>query len=269
MVRKHTKRRGLSAFVLSALIIVVLLVLYQRSVLDGPRSAVQRVLSPVQSGLSDGGKKSASFFGRLFKMWDAESRVSEQEIKIAQLESQLLKYQNIESENAFLRQQLNLSSAQPIPAVMAHIIAINPTMTNTLLLDAGSDAGVQKDAPVIVNGALFGYITSVEPRNSQLRLITDPKSIIEAAIPDVKARGVLEGTIGQKDLLLKEVSRDIELKPGMEVLAEGFGETNHTPLIVGKISEVIPDDKATTLSVRVAPTTKPKDVSDVLILLVK
>lgn len=267
MTRKHTKRRGASAVLFALGALLLLFLLAQRGVLDGPQAFFQRMFSPVQSATLEGGEGFAARIRRFGSLWDADRRILESEARLADLESSALQMRELERENVFLREQLRLDPQQASPAVLARIIAVNPAISNTLTLDVGAESGVRLEAPVLVNGSLFGYITHVSARTSQLRLITDPKSVLKASIPEAMARGLLEGTIGQRDLLLKEVPPTVPLAVGMTVLSEGMGGTPHTPLVVGVIQELVVDAKATSLTARVAPTTRPRDVDRVLVLL--
>ncbi len=266
MIRKHTKRRGAVSLAVAFLLVLVLFVAHARGFLNGPESVLQRVLSPVlrvMTSIENGVSTRAERFASL---WGADERLRAQEADLARLEAEIERLHGVEAENVRLSEELKLSPKPALPAVRAQIIAVNPTVTNTLLLDAGTEAGVRIDAPVIVNGALFGYITDVGLRTSQLRLLTDPKSVVQATVPDAKVRGALFGTIGQRDLILREIPRGVVLVPGMSVLAAGREEAPHPLLIVGTVSEVEDDVKSPTLSVRVRPITRPRDVEDVLIL---
>lgn len=267
MIRKHTKRRGAVSIAVMLLTMLVLIVAHRRGYLYAPESVAQSFLLPVESALSSVEGAVATRVGRLFTMWTAEKRLDEAQTRISLLEAEHELLRAAELDNAFLREQLRLSPASPLPAVVGMIIAVNPTVTNTLLLDVGSDVGVREKAPVLVNGALFGYIYSVQPRTSQLRLLTDPKSVVEATIPEAKVRGALYGTIGQRDLVLQEIPRGVAVTQGMSVFAQGPEESPHSPLIVGTVTDVEDDAKATNLTVRVRPTTRPRDVDRVLVLL--
>lgn len=267
MIRKHTKRRGAVSIAVVVLVVVVLVIAHRRGYLRGPESLLQGVLLPVESALTTVDQAVSARVGRVVSLWDADERLQEAEQQLSAMEAEHERLRAVERENAFLREQLRLSPTPPLRAVLATIVAINPTVTNTLLLDAGSDAGVVERSPVLVNGALFGYIVSVQARTSQLRLLTDPKSVVEATVPEAKARGALYGTIGQRDLVLREIPRGVGVAPGMSVLAEGQEDAPHPPLVVGTVSDVEDDPKATNLTVRVRPTTRPRDVDQVLIVL--
>ena len=81
-----------------------------------------------------------------------------------------------EAENKALRAQLGLKTSITYPIISAQILyqVVDPYMRK-LVLNAGSNDGVQLGQPVVAADGLVGQITSVQANNSEVTLITDTK----------------------------------------------------------------------------------------------
>ena len=272
MVRKHTKRRGTATLLFAIVAVLFLLFLDRQGVLDGPKAAAARVLAPVERVLHGGSSSVTGSFRKLATMWDAEERAAALERRVSELEAKLLKERDVVEENNKLRAIANLTAAKPPKGVLGRVIGVNPAVSNTLLLDVGSEEGIRAGVPVVVGdadgNALVGYIERVERRTSQLLLVTDPSSVVEALIPETGARGVLQGMLGGQDAVrLKDVQQDRPLAPGMAVFAVGHAQYHHSPLVIGTVQDVPQDDKATTQSATVRLVARTKGLDRVIVII--
>lgn len=118
----------------------------------------------------------------------------------------------LEAENAALRSQV---AAGPYAAnrlreydrltalagdlgyamVPAHVVAVGPgqSFSDTVTLDAGSDAGLRPDLTVVAPAGLVGRVLSVTRTTATVLLITDADSVVGGRVASTMAVGTLRG----------------------------------------------------------------------------
>src|SRR3989338_7117291 len=105
----------------------------------------------------------------------------------------------LEKDNAELRKQLGFKQKQANQSVAAEVVGNNlDGAEQTLVINQGSEAGIQADQPVVVgDGVLIGKIIKAEASIAMVRLINDNRSKIGATIlNDERSQGVIEGGYG-------------------------------------------------------------------------
>ena len=117
----------------------------------------------------------------------------------------LLTLSKIESDNQVLRAQLVLKQSSPTPLVFAEIMyqVVDPYMRK-LVLNMGSQNGVQLGQPVITQDGLLGQITSVQLVSSEVTLVTDTKVNVPVMVQRNPAvRGFVSGDKNEGLLALR------------------------------------------------------------------
>jgi rod shape-determining protein MreC len=161
-----------------------------------------------------------------------------------QLLSQLADYQKIREENDFLRNSLNLGLEKEFDLILGRVIA-KDILSDSLLINVGSNNGVKKGFPVIVSGIvndiptkiLLGKVVDVYPSYSRVMLITQKNNFIDVEIPDSEIFALSKGE-GNLNLTLDMIARDKELKEGSLVLTSALGGNYPAGLLMGKVRNV-------------------------------
>ncbi|HXW53062.1 MAG TPA: rod shape-determining protein MreC, partial [Myxococcota bacterium] len=87
-------------------------------------------------------------------------------------------------------------------SLMAHIIArVGAPMARIIRIDRGSVHGVLAKSPVVAHEGVVGQVLSVAPHFSDVLLITDASSAIDAKIVGSGARGLLRGITSSSEYL--------------------------------------------------------------------
>lgn len=154
-----------------------------------------------------------------------------------QLLSQLADYQQTKEENEFLRNSLNLGLDKDFDLMLGRVIS-KDILSDSLLINIGSNSGVKKGFPVIISGkVLLGKIVDVYPSYSRVMLITQKNNLIDVEIPDSNIFALSKGA-GSLNLTLDMVARDKELKEGSLVVTSAMGGNYPAGLLMGKVKNI-------------------------------
>ncbi|MFZ2390510.1 MAG: rod shape-determining protein MreC [Minisyncoccales bacterium] len=158
--------------------------------------------------------------------------------------SDLADLQNIKEENEFLRNSLDLGLEKDFDLMLGRVIS-KDLLSDSLLVNIGSNDGVKKGFPVIVSGkVLLGKVVDVYPSYSRIMLITQKNNLIDVEIPDSEIFALSKGE-GNLNLALDMVAREKELKEGSLVVTSAMGGNYPAGLLMGKVKNIKKIDNET------------------------
>ncbi len=123
-----------------------------------------------------------------------------------------------------------------------------------LILNKGSDDGLQPDMAVITPDGIVGKLRDVYPNSSQMLLINDVSSGTGVLLTNVRSRGVLHGAANGR-VRITTLLPDDRIKPGEPVVTSGGDRVFPRGLNVGTVEsvEMDPDHQPyTTITLRTA-----------------
>lgn len=141
----------------------------------------------------------------------------------------------------------------------------------TLILSAGSNAGVQRLSPVVAPEGLVGEVDNTDPTMSHAILWTHPDFRVSAMAVDGSAFGIAQahttGGAGRSMIELRGVPFRTSVKPGTMIISSGLGGVWPRGIPVGQVvgEERTAETWARTYLIR--PAVFPADVASVMILL--
>ena len=168
-------------------------------------------------------------------------------------------------QNTELRGALNLRKLPNFELVSAEVVGReSSTWYNTLIIDKGTDDGLDENDPVIVETKLVGKISVAGPDSSVVLLVTDEACKVTARVMSTTYLGISEGQgsqapavfTGQGEtqgtrgsitprLRLRYLDKFAKIQPGMSVYSSGQGHVYPPNLELGKIAAVKPGDITT------------------------
>jgi rod shape-determining protein MreC len=156
------------------------------------------------------------------------------------LKSQIAALSDQKNENAVLREQLKLSPREKYNLAAAFVIGEDPKgLGSWITLDKGQADGIRTGMPVIVSdGILIGKIGYVYGNSSQVILITNSESSVNANDPETGARGIVRGAYGL-GLVLDMVEQSDTLTVGNNIATSGLGGVFPPGLLIGKIQQTM------------------------------
>ena len=144
--------------------------------------------------------------------------------------------QRLEAENSQLRELLKLAPEPEASFVSARVVADSSgAFAHSLLLNAGSFAGVEKDQLVLTGEGLAGRIIGVSQRASRVLLITDIGSRIPVFVGPSRVRAVLAGDNSDRPRLVHVVPAGA-IRAGDEVVTSGIAGVFPPGLPIGTVA---------------------------------
>jgi rod shape-determining protein MreC len=150
-------------------------------------------------------------------------------------------FTELEGENAFLRDQLQVTERLEQDLIVSHVITRSTDESiSTITIDQGTSDGVVEGAPVISRDGVFvGKVIRANAYNAIVLLVNDHTSQVAVSVQNIDHTiGIVQGEYG--------LGVKMELIPQTEVIAEGdnvitSGVEEHIPrgLLVGTIDTVI------------------------------
>jgi len=221
-------------------IIVIIALIVPRKYFWNPVKGVFTVVStPIQKVMYKGASSVYDFFSTIGKISQLAKENNELKAERDKYLADEAKMADLEKENEILRNQLDFQKKTNYKLLAASIIARNPTnIQQSLTIDVGSNRGVKEEMPVIISGILVGKIIEVHPTSSDVLLITNPNSIVNAMISESRADGLVRGELGY-GLIMDSISQETKINVGDLVVTSGLGGTFPKGLLIGEISEII------------------------------
>lgn len=166
-------------------------------------------------------------------------RNTQLENEVSNLQSQVIQMQEQLREAEVLYSLLDFARARPQDQyIAAAVIGKDPSpFLHYVIIDHGSDDGVQYGMPVVTQQGLVGRVDAVTARASRVQLITDPESIVNVRLQNQNEDAQVEGSI-TGEITLGMVSQNIALNPGDILLTSGLGGNYPTDILVGQVINV-------------------------------
>lgn len=167
---------------------------------------------------------------------------------------------DLASENTRLREivdkEEDLRKYDPIQAT---VIARNPDQwEEKVVLDKGTLHDVEVNMAVITAKGLIGKVILTTPFTSTVELLStqNPNYRVSAMVVDeTEVFGLIEGYDDErKELILKRIDSDIEIKKGQLIQSSGLGGIFPKGILIGEITEVTTDDFGLTKMAYVKPS---------------
>ena len=224
------------------LILLILLTNVDTSEMSYIKSLSSKITAPVQT-LFTNLKNKISGNEQYFKDMD-ELRAENDQLKQenSDLQEQLIEYSILKAENESLIEKMNLtekySQYSTIPADV-----INKDISNyssTLIINVGSNDGIEKGMTVIADKGLVGQITSVTEDTSQVKVIIDAGSTVSCNISTTDASVICKGTLdNNQQMRVTYIPIDADLIVGDSVETSGVGGVYEKGIHIGTISEIV------------------------------
>ncbi|MBL9146043.1 MAG: rod shape-determining protein MreC [Verrucomicrobiaceae bacterium] len=169
-------------------------------------------------------------------------RYNEQlKLEVAKLKILSQRHDELLEENNRLREMAGYKMRAPFKQLIAaHVIKRSAAMWwNTLIIDKGSEDGIEPDRAVLTDAGLVGKTGRVTANMAEVVLLTDELCRVAAMVEGTREKGILSGERGAftstPDLRLRFLSRNGEIAPGMNVLSSGDGGVFPAKLLLGRV----------------------------------
>jgi len=184
------------------------------------------------------------------------------------LKNKLHQLAESEYENSRLKKLLVLKERLSIPMISAQVVAKDSsTLFKTIRINKGENDGVKISMPVINYDGVVGQIIKVYGKYSDILLITDPNSEIDAMVQEDRARGVIEG-LATNGCRLKYLERLDDVRKGDVVLTSGLEKRFPKGIAIGQVTEVNKKKFGITQEVSIRPSVNFNRLEEVFVVVV-
>jgi rod shape-determining protein MreC len=247
MLQRPRGRRRIRWWPIVIVLLAAAVVLINTRPIDAPRDIVTRLTLPLQQLLREAGNELRSATGAVGDTTTLRERNEQLEQTIAQLTVENLRLKEVEAENVRLRSLLQFRDVNPSYTykggqVVGRIVANEPSnIVHSILIDIGSNNGIEPGMPVVTERGLVGRVTEVYRNAARVLLITDSSSNVNAMLQNTRLRGILRGRTNQSPIL-DYLPQDQSILVGDIVVTSGEGGRFPTGIPVGQVIEVEQND---------------------------
>jgi cell shape-determining protein MreC len=182
---------------------VVLLLIDGLSGLSGVRKGISFVFEPIFSQANKAGSQVKEYFQTFINLGSFRTEFNDLKVEIYEKESQYANYLILKNENEALKQQIALGN-KDAKYVIANVL--RDDNVNILLIDQGSEEGIQQGDVVSLGNTFVGIVSGVDLNGSSVRLPSDENSYFQVVIlksgqenaskTNILSSGVIGGTPG-------------------------------------------------------------------------
>ncbi len=238
------KRTGIVGIIITIIVLIILVLLtnIKTGSITGVESTFSKIVMPIQNGLTYLKNKLAgnnAFFEDINNIKAENEALRE---KNAELEEQLRELEIIKAENATLREYNNMSEKYAeYTTVPAYIINKDiSNLSETMVINVGSNDGIKENMPVITTEGLVGYIISTTDKTSKIQPLIDPATSVSASLSTSRDGVIVKGILGSDNTLkLMYIPTDADIVLEDTIETSGIGGIYPKGILIGKISQII------------------------------
>jgi len=189
------------------------------------------------------------------------------ESQVTQLQTQLIQMEEQLGEADICFALLDFGRTNPqYDYVTATVIGreISPFL-QYIIIDKGSDDGVQYGMPVVTQQGLVGTVDAVIAAASRIKLITDSTSVVNVLLQTAEVEAQLLGSL-TRDVSLDMIPLDSYVEPGDVVLTSGLGGNYPPNIFVGQVLSVQSRDNALFQTASIQPIVDFESLNAVLVI---
>lgn len=237
-------KAGMIGIIITIIILIVVVIVSNISTgnLWAMESAVGKLFMPIQNGIVYLKNKITGNEQELSDIQTLKEENQKLKDENSQLQEQLRELEILKSENNTLKEYVNLkdkySSYTTVPAYV-----IQRSLSNydkLIVINAGTDDGINVNMPVISESGLVGHVISVTNDTAKIQTIIDTASNVSANISNVQDSVVLKGTLNSTEILRATyIPADSTILQGDEVVTSGLGGIYPKGILIGNVKTVV------------------------------
>lgn len=193
------KKTGIVGIIITIIVLITLVLLtnVRTGSISGIENAFSKIVMPIQNGLTYLKNKIAgnnAFFEDINNIKSENESLRE---KNKELEESLRELEIIKAENATLREYNNMSEKySDYTTVPAYIINKDiSNLSNTMVINVGSNDGIEANMPVITTEGLVGFVLSTTEKTSKVQPIIDSGTSVSASISTSRDGVIVKGIL--------------------------------------------------------------------------
>ena len=238
----RNKKSGIIGIVIT-IIILILVVIFSNGETNTSffENAATNLVMPIQNGLTYLKNKlsgNSTFFTDINNLKQENEELKQ---KNSELEQSLRELENIKTQNETLQEYLNLSEKYGEYSTIPGYV-INKDISNyskTIVINIGSDDGVQENMTVIGDQGLVGHVISVTNNTAKVQTIIDTASSVSCIMSTTSDSIVCKGTLEENSTLRgMYIPTDANVIQGDSIETSGLGGIYPKGIHVGTVRSV-------------------------------
>ncbi len=253
------------------LLVVVGLVLHRTGLLVPVEGLFIRLTVPVQEGASRVATQWEQLRQTIRDLRELRQRNEALEAENARLLLENVRLKEVETEANLCSELLNFARQRPSfdiqgAHVIGRVIGQDPSnLQRYITLDAGREAGIARNMPVVTDRGLVGRIVEVGEGWSRVLLITDVSSSVNALTQSTRASGLVQGQ-ADGSLVMRNIPQGDTVSVGDTVFTSGLGGNFPRQVLIGQITAVQRHDYDLYQTATIRPTVDLDHLEEVLII---
>ncbi len=200
---------------------------------------IHEVLAPVQSRVMmawSGSASLLSYFAGINRLQGENSQLQQQVMDLTWENNRLHEYVY---ESQQLQKLLDFKNRNVMRFTLlgARVVSRSPSdWYSTMVVDRGSEDGVEKDMAVVSDAGLVGRVDAVWPHTADILLLLDDEGPAGAMISESGTQGVIEGSKDDPGMLqMIDLPYDAKPVAGQTVMTSGLGGIFPGDIPIGKV----------------------------------
>ncbi|MCA9896540.1 MAG: rod shape-determining protein MreC [Ardenticatenaceae bacterium] len=171
---------------------------------------------------------------------EARAQIDELQTQLDALERENEELREIQGEWQILQDLFNRARQTPqLRRQTANVIGYDTSpAVRSIIIDKGSDDGLQVGMPVESSRGLIGRIFRTTQNSAQVVLITDNASAIPVRLGTSRATGSLRGRGATGDLYVEWIDLKFQIEIGEVVLTSGLGGDFPQDIVIGRVVQI-------------------------------
>ena len=222
-------------------------------------------LQDIFSGFTQNIQDTTSLYLNLVNIKKDNVELKKEMLKMQTLQTQLLE---VQMENERLEQLLNFKNDLEPLSLVGRVIASDLLFGthSTIRVNRGRRDGLEIGLSVITPLGVVGVVLQVEESFSDILVLTDSFSTIDAIVQRSRVRGLITGNRGS-NCMLQYLKRTDDVQNGDLVITTGLDNVFPKGIPIGHIVQVQKGSYGITQQVEVEPLVTPYHLEEVLIVL--
>ena len=235
------------------------------------RDFVNIVMTPLQKGfnyVTDAIDGFSSYFTKFDEVVQENAELKEE---IAKLNNRLYRAEKTEELNEWLTAFLDMKRLHTDFTFAEAMITgrENANHMTVCTVDRGTVHGIREGMPVVTPDGVLGYVDEAGLTWAKVRTLIEASTSIGACIERTGALGLVEGNFALASNGICRITylpADADVRVGDRVVTSGTGGIYPRDLVIGYVTEVIPDEFSRTLTATVRPAAVLDDLDRVMII---